>query len=133
MIPRSSLFTFGVLTSSIHMSWMRVVCGRLKSDYSYSNTIVYNNFPWPDADERIKERIEKTALAILDARAKFPEASLADLYDDTFMPPELRKAHQANDAAVLAAYGFSPKATESEIVSKLFEMYAKLTSERIKQ
>ena len=106
---------------------MRVVCGRLKSDYRYSKDIVYNNFPWPTPTEDQKTKIEQTAQAILDARAKYPESSLADLYDDVTMPPELRKAHKENDHAVMAAYGF--KATilssnnESQIVAELFRLY----------
>ncbi len=125
-MPNATLFHFGVLTSNIHMAWMRAVCGRLKSDYSYSNTIVYNNFPWCNPTEAQKARIEQTAQGILDARAKYPEASLADLYDELTMPPELRKAHQANDKAVMAAYGFSIKMTESECVAELFKLYEKL-------
>ena len=125
-MPNATLFHFGVLTSNIHMAWMRAVCGRLKSDYSYSNTIVYNNFPWCNPTEAQKARIEQTAQGILDARAKYPEASLADLYDELTMPPELRKAHQANDKAVMQAYGFSIKMTESECVAELFKLYEKL-------
>ena len=127
-MPNASLYHFGVLTSNIHMAWMRAVCGRLKSDYSYSNTIVYNNFPWCNPTDEQKAKIEKTAQAILDARALFPDASLADLYDELGMPPELRKAHRENDKAVMAAYGFKPSMTESEIVSELFKMYEKLQS-----
>ncbi|MBR6117179.1 MAG: methylase [Paludibacteraceae bacterium] len=109
------------------MSWMRVVCGRLKSDYRYSKDIVYNNFPWPMPTEEQKAKIEQTAQAILDARAKYPDCSLADLYDEVTMPPELRRAHQDNDRAVMAAYGFSTKMTESECVAELFKMYQELT------
>lgn len=127
-MPNASLYHFGVLTSNIHMAWMRAVCGRLKSDYSYSNTIVYNNFPWCNPTDEQKAKIEKTAQAILDARALFPDASLADLYDELGMPPELRKAHRENDKAVMAAYGFKASMTESEIVSELFKMYEKLQS-----
>ena len=135
----ATLYHFGIMTSSVHMSWMRSVSGRLKSDYSYSNTIVYNNFPWPDIsdsdtdispkrrDKEIKEKIEQTAQAILDVRAKYPDSSLADLYDETTMPPELRKAHKENDKAVMEAYGFNLKMTEAEIVSELFKMCEKLT------
>ena len=109
------------------MAWMRVVCGRLKSDYRYSPS-VYNNFPWSDkTTEAQKAKIEQTAQSILDARALYPDSSLADLYDDLTMPPELRKAHRANDAAVLEAYGFPKDATESDIVSRLFKMYQELT------
>ena len=110
------------------MAWMRTVCGRLKSDYSYSNTIVYNNFPWPTSTKNQIEKIEKSAQAILDARAKYPDASLADLYNDATMPPELRKAHLANDAAVMEAYGFLGKIkSESECVTELMKMYQSLT------
>ena len=128
MLPNSSLYHFGVLTSNVHMAWMRAVCGRLKSDYSYSNTIVYNNFPWCEPSKEQKDKITQTAQAILVARAKYPDCSLADLYDETVMPPELRKAHQDNDRAVMAAYGFSTKMTESECVAELFKMYEKLTN-----
>ncbi len=129
MLPNSSLYHFGILTSNVHMAWMRAVCGRLKSDYSYSNTIVYNNFPWPNPSEEQKKKIEQTAQAILDARAKYPESSLADLYDETVMPPELRQAHRANDLAVCQAYGFSQDIikSESKCVAELFKMYEKLT------
>ena len=109
------------------MAWMRATCGRLKSDYSYSANLVYNNFPWPTPTDEQKARIEATAQAILDARAKYPDCSLADLYDEVTMPPELRKAHQENDRAVMAAYGFSTKMTESECVAELFKMYQTLT------
>ena len=129
-MPNASLYHFGVLTSNVHMAWMRAVCGRLKSDYSYSNTIVYNNFPWCDATDEQKAKIEETAQSILDARAKYPDSSLADLYDETLMPPELRKAHQANDRAVMSAYGFSTKMTESECVAELFKLYESMTKSR---
>ena len=127
MIPDASLYHFGVLESIVHMAWMRIVCGRIKSDYRYSNDIVYNNFPWPNPTDIQKEKITKTAQAILDARTIYPDSSLADLYDDVTMPPELRRAHRANDAAVLEAYGFPKDATESEIVARLFKMYQELT------
>lgn len=127
IIPDASLYHFGVLTSNVHMSWMRVVCGRLKSDYRYSKDIVYNNFPWCEPTAEQKAKIEQTAQAILDARAKYPDSSLADLYDEVTMPPELRKAHQENDRAVMAAYGFSTKMSESECVAELFKMYKELT------
>ena len=128
IIPEASVYHFGILESSVHMAWMRVVCGRLKSDYRYSKDIVYNNFPWPEPTESIKEKIGQTARAILDARALYPDSSLADLYDEVAMPPELRKAHRANDAAVLEAYGFPRDASESDIVARLFKMYQGLTS-----
>lgn len=124
-VPKASLFTLGVMISNVHMSWMRVVGGRLKSDYRYTPA-VYNNFPWPTPTDEQKDKIEQTAQAILDARALFPDASLADLYDELGMPPELRKAHRENDKAVMAAYGFKPSMTESEIVSELFKMYEKM-------
>ena len=127
MLPSISSYNFGILTSNVHMAWMRAVCGRLKSDYSYSNTIVYNNFPWPTPSAEQQSKIEQTAQAILDARALYPDSSLADLYDELAMPPELRKAHQANDRAVMAAYGFSTKMTESECVAALFNLYSELT------
>ena len=124
----ASLYHFGVLTSNVHMAWMRAVCGRLKSDYSYSNTIVYNNFPWCNPTEEQRQKIECTAQAILDARAKYPDCSLADLYDEVTMPIELRRAHQANDRAVMAAYGFPTTMTESDCVARLLEMYQQITN-----
>ena len=127
IIPSATLYHFGILTSNVHMAWMRVVCGRLKSDYRYSKDIVYNNFPWPTPTEEQKSRIEMTAQAILDARAKYPDCSLADLYDEVTMPPELRKAHQDNDRAVMSAYGFSTKMSESDCVAELFKLYQQLT------
>ncbi len=125
IIPNASLYLFGVLISIVHMAWMRVVAGRLKSDYSYSPA-VYNNFPWPDlcASAALREKIPTTAQAILDARARYPESSLADLYDPLTMPPALRAAHEANDRAVLAAYGLAPDTPEPEIVAHLFKLYA---------
>lgn len=135
IIPNANLYDFGILTSNVHMAWMRTVCGRLKSDYRYSKDIVYNNFPWCNSTDEQKAKIEKTAQGILDARELYPECSLADLYDDLTMPKELRKAHQENDKAVMEAYGFCKKDengkrtwfTESETVAKLMEMYQKLT------
>ncbi|HCE33928.1 MAG TPA: methylase [Clostridiales bacterium] len=128
IVPNATLYEFGILTSNVHNSWMRVVAGRLKSDYRYSASIVYNNFPWPTPTEKQKENIEKTAQMILDARALYPDCSLADLYDEVTMPPELRKAHQQNDKAVMEAYGFWGKIkTESECVAELMKMYQKLT------
>ena len=109
------------------MSWMRAVCGRLKSDYRYSKDVVYNNFPWPNPTDEQKAKIEQTAQAILDARALYPDSSLADLYDELTMPPELRKAHQNNDRAVMQAYGMPVKGTsESDCVAQLMKMYQKL-------
>ncbi len=131
-IPDADLYQFGVLTSNVHMAWMRAVGGRLKSDYRYSKDIVYNNFPWPSPTEEQKVEIEKTAQAILDARALYPDCSLADLYDELTMPPELRKAHQENDKAVMKAYGFWGKLnTESECVAELMKMYQELISKNI--
>ena len=126
----ASLFLFGVMTSNVHMAWMRTVCGRLKSDYRYSPS-VYNNFPWPNPTDEQKAKIEQTAQAILDARALYPNSSLADLYDELAMPVELRKAHQENDRAVMQAYGFPVKSTftESQCVAELFKMYQELTKQ----
>lgn len=128
MMPNATEYHFGVLTSNVHMAWMRAVCGRLKSDYSYSNTIVYNNFPWPSPSPDQKSRIEQTAQEILDARALYPDNSLADLYDPLTMPPELRKAHDRNNAAVMKAYGFPTSMSETECVAALMRMYQELTS-----
>ncbi|MBQ7634262.1 MAG: class I SAM-dependent DNA methyltransferase, partial [Bacteroidaceae bacterium] len=127
IIPSATLYHFGVLTSSVHMAWMRAVCGRLKSDYRYSKDIVYNNFPWPAPAEGQHEKIGHTAQAILDARALYPDSSLADLYDPLTMPAELRKAHEANDRAVLEAYGLPHAAPEQHILEHLFDRYAALT------
>lgn len=130
MIPDATLYHFGVLTSNVHMAWTRAVCGRLKSDYSYSINIVYNNFPWPEASEEQKAKIERTAQGILDARALYPDCSLADLYDEVAMPPELRRAHQENDRAVMQAYGFDVKTmTESTCVAELMKRYQDLTGQ----
>ncbi len=127
VVNNASLLMFGIMVSNVHMSWMRVVCGRLKSDYRYTPA-VYNNFPWPTPTEEQKKKIEQTAQAILDARALYPDCSLADLYDELTMPPELRKAHQANDKAVMQAYGFDVKTmTESSCVAELMKMYQELT------
>ncbi len=129
LIPNASLYHFGVLTCWVHMAWMRVVCGRLKSDYRYSKDIVYNNFPWPTPTPEQKARIEATAQAILDARAQYPNCSLADMYGEkSILFTELRRAHQENDRAVMAAYGFSAQMTEAECVAELFRMYQQLTS-----
>jgi type I restriction-modification system DNA methylase subunit len=140
IVPDSTVYHFGVLTSNVHMAWTRVVCGRLEMRYRYSKDIVYNNFPWCKPTSEQKTKIEKTAQGILDARALYPQCSLADLYDELTMPPELRKAHQLNDAAVMEAYGFRIKdeqtgkqrwLTESEAVAKLMEMYIELTDKEI--
>lgn len=128
IIPNADLYDFGILTSNVHMSWTRTVCGRLKSDYRYSKDIVYNNFPLPNPTSQQRDKIEQTAQMILDARAKYPNSSFADLYDELTMPVELRKAHQANDVAVMEAYGFNWKImTESECVAELMKMYQLLT------
>lgn len=127
LIPNAKLYHFGILTSNVHNAWMRMLCGRLKSDYRYAKDIVYNNFPWPTPTEKQKEDIEKTAQMILDARKLYSDCSLADLYDEVTMPPELRKAHQLNDKAVMEAYGFWGKVkTESECVAELMKMYQRL-------
>ena len=140
IIVDCSKFHFGILTSNVHMAWTRVVCGRLKSDYRYSKDIVYNNFPWCNPTTEQKAKIEKTAQAILDARGLYPDCSLADLYDELTMPPELRKAHQENDKAVMEAYGFRIKdeqtgkfrwLTESETVARLMQMYQELVKKQI--
>ena len=127
IVPEATHFHFGVLSSSVHNGWMRAVAGRMKSDYQYSGNIVYNNFPWPMPGDAQKTAVEQSATAILEAREKHQDCSLADMYDPMLMPSELRKAHEANDAAVLAAYGFDKKLSETEIVAKLFEMYVELT------
>ena len=131
IIPNVSLYHFGILTSNVHMAWMRAVCGRLKSDYRYSKDVVYNNFPWPAPTDEQRAKIEQTAQAILDARNLYPDCSLADLYDEAAMPPELRKAHQQNDKAVMQAYGFWGKLnTESACVAELMKMYQKLAEDK---
>ena len=127
IVPSDSLYVFGILTSNVHNAWMRAVAGRLETRYRYSGGVVYNNFPWPSPDDPVKARIEQTAQAILDARALYPDCSLADLYDEVTMPPELRKAHQQNDKAVMQAYGFWGKLnTETECVAELMRMYQEL-------
>lgn len=127
IIPNAGLYHFGILTSNVHMAWMRALAGRLEMRYRYSKDIVYNNFPWPNPTKEQQAKIEKTAQSILTAREKYKDCSLADLYDEVTMPPELRKAHQLNDKAVMEAYGFWGKVkTESECVSELMKMYQKL-------
>ena len=129
IIPDATIYEFGVMISNVHMAWMRAVCGRLKSDYRYSKDVVYNNFPWPTPTDAQKAKIEQTAQVILDARALYPDSSLAELYDEVTMPPELRKAHQNNNRAVMQAYGFSIKdMTESKCVAELMKMYQDLVS-----
>ena len=128
IVPNATLYHFGVLTSNVHMAWVRIVTGRLKSDYQYSGAIVYNNFPWPSPTDAQKAKIEQTAQTILDARALYPDCSLADLYDEIAMPPELRRAHQQNDRAVMQAYGFDvATTTETSCVAELMRMYQQLT------
>lgn len=128
IIPNAALYHFGVLTSNVHNAWMRAVAGRLEMRYRYSKDIVYNNFPWPTPTDAQRAKIEETAQAILNARALYPDASLADLYDEVTMPPELRKAHQNNDRAVMQAYAFDVKTmTESSCVAALMKIYQALT------
>ena len=127
IIPEATLYHFGILTSNVHMAWMRAVAGRLESRYRYSKDIVYNNFPWCEPSDTKKAAIEKTAQAILEARNLYPDCSLADLYDEQFMPIELRKAHKANDHAVMKAYGYAPSFSEPEIVADLMKRYQELT------
>ncbi len=124
LLPHATLYHFGIMVSNVHNAWVRTVCGRIKSDFRYSVNVVYNNFPWPTPTDAQKAKIEETAQAILDARALYPDSSLADLYDETTMPPELRKAHQQNDKAVMRAYGFDIKTTtESSCVAELMRRY----------
>ncbi len=127
----ATLYLFGILTSNVHMSWVKTVCGRLKSDYRYSPSI-YNNFPWPQPTEKQKAKIETTAQEILNTRKLFSNASLADLYDEVAMPPELRKAHKANDRAVMEAYGmWGNVQSEGECVAWLFKMYEELSNSQL--
>ena len=127
IIPGATLYHFGVLTSSVHMAWTRTVCGRLKSDYRYSKDVVYNNFPWPRVGDAQSARIEEAARAVLDARALYPDSTLADLYDPVAMPAELRAAHSRLDRLVLAAYGLPSTATDEQVVTHLFALYEQLT------
>ena len=128
-LPNADLFTFGIITSEMHMAWVKYTCGRLESRYRYSNTIVYNNYPWPlNPTDKQKKNIEEKAQAILDAREKFPDATLADLYDPLTMPPVLLKAHQALDKAVDSAYSKKSFKTEAQRVAFLFDLYQKYTS-----
>lgn len=134
IIPEGSIYHFGILESNVHMAWMRAICGRLEMRYRYTAKIVYNNFPWPDVSEEQMNSISITAQAILDARELFPNSSLADLYDETLMPVELRRAHQLNDMAVMQAYGFyhldengkREWYKEDETVAALMQLYQKL-------
>ena len=128
LMPNATLYDFGILMSNVHNAWMRTVCGRLEMRYRYSVNVVYNNFPWPTPTDVQKAKIEQTAQAILDARVLYPDSSLADLYDEITMPPELRKAHQQNDRAVMQAYGFDVgTTTEASCVAELMRMYQELT------
>ena len=133
-IPEAGVYEFGVLESNIHMAWVRAVCGRIKSDYRYSKDIVYNNFPWPTPTEQQKQKIEQTAQAVLDARSLYPDCSLADLYDELTMPPELRKAHHQNDIAVMQAYGFTKGSeaykSEAACVAELMKRYERLCTQQ---
>lgn len=129
MLPDANMYLYGVIISNVHMAWMRIVAGRLEMRYSYSPS-VYNNFPWPTPTDAQKAKIEKTAQSILDARNLYPDCSLADLYDEVTMPPELRKAHKENDKAVMEAYGFDPRMSEPEIVAELFKLYQEITQSR---
>lgn len=124
LVPNATPYHFGILESNVHMAWMRVVCGRLKSDYRYSKDVVYNNFPWPSPTAEQAEKIATTAQGILDARSHYPDSSLADLYNPNLMPYDLLEAHRANDRAVMAAYGFATRMTETECVSRLFDLYS---------
>ena len=134
IIPGASLYHFGILTSNVHMAWVRAVCGRIKSDYRYSKDIVYNNFPWPTPTEQQKQKIEQTAQAVLDARSLYSDCSLADLYDELTMPPELRKAHHQNDIAVMQAYGFTKGSeaykSEAACVAELMKRYEQLCTQQ---
>ena len=131
IVPDATIYHFGVLTSNVHMGWTRAVCGRLEMRYQYSGANVYNPFPWPDPTDAQKTKIEQTAQAILDARALYPDASLADLYDPVTMPPELLKAHQANDRAVMQAYGMPIKETdEAACVAWLMKLYQEKVNEK---
>ena len=130
LLPNATLYHFGIMISNVHNAWIHTVCGRIKSDFRYSVNMVYNNFPWPDPTDAQKAKIEQTARAILDARALYPDSSLADLYDELTMPPELRKAHQNNDRAVMQAYGFDVKTTtESSCVAELMKLYQQKVAE----
>ena len=130
IIPNATLYEFGVLTSNVHMEWMKLVAGRLGNGYRYSKDIVYNNFPWPEPTKEQKDKIEETAKQILEVRKKYENSTLADLYNDLTMPIDLRKAHEENDKAVLKAYGFKGREMEdSELVEKLMVLYKKIINE----
>ena len=129
IVPNAELYHFAIMTSSVHMAWMRVVSGRLKSDYRYSASVVYNNFVWPKLDDKTKAKLAKTAQKILDARLEFPDLTLADLYDDDYMPANLRKAHDENNRLVKKAYGFASNLTEEQIVAQLLKLYKEKVDE----
>ena len=122
-VPNAGLYEFGILTSPVHNAWMRAVGGRLEMRYQYSASIVYNNFVWCQPTPEQRRKIETTAQKILDARAVFPDSTLADLYDENLMPKILRDAHNENDKTVMAAYSFSADCTESDIVAELMNLY----------
>ncbi|MCI9311927.1 MAG: methylase, partial [Erysipelotrichaceae bacterium] len=124
------LYEFGVLSSNIHNAWLRTVAGRLREDFTYSVSVVYNTFPWTIIDKQQKEKIEQTAQAILDVRSLYPESSLAVLYDELTMPIDLREAHIANDKAVMKAYGFKSSMTDDEIVAELMKLYQQMVNEK---
>jgi hypothetical protein len=129
IIPSASLYSFGILTSNIHMTWVKYICGRFKSDYRYSASIVYNNYPWPEAQsDKQKQAVEDAAQAVLDARSQFPESSLAELYDPNIMPPLIVKAHQVLDKAVDQCYRSQPFTSEAKRIEFLFELYEKYTA-----
>ena len=127
IIPEADLFLFGILESSVHMIWTKTFCGRLKSDFNYSKQIVYNNFPFPEVEKDLREKICKSAEKILEVRAKYFGASLADLYDENLMPKDLRDAHRKNDENILLAYGFK-NLSDAEILSALITLHKNLTS-----
>lgn len=130
IMENGTLYEFGILSSNVHNAWVRVVAGRIRNDFTYSVGIVYNNFPWPEPSDAQRAAIEQTAQAILDARARYPDASLADLYDELTMPPDLRRAHQENDKAVMTAYGWNWRGmTESDCVAELMKRYQQLAAE----
>jgi cytosine/adenosine deaminase-related metal-dependent hydrolase len=126
IVANATLYHFGILTSSVHMAWVRAVCGRLEMRYRYSKDIVYNNFPWPEATDKQRAAVEALAQAVLDARAGYPESSLADLYDPLAMPRPLQAVHAALDREVAKLYGFKRDAAEADVVAALVEMYSRL-------
>ena len=131
VMPDGGLYEFGILSSNVHNAWLRTVAGRLREDFTYSVSVVYNTFPWPTPTDDQKKKIEETAQGILDARALYPDSSLADLYNPLTMPLELQKAHQANDAAVMKAYGFDiKKMSEADCVAELMKMYQNLCKDK---